>query len=290
MDVKYINPFINASINVFKTFAQITPVPGKASVRIAPSGKGEIKSFIGLNGHGVNGYFIINFSQDCLNDIFKALFGEAESANLEELDDIAGELTNMISGGAKAELSEKGFFFDVAVPQISRKIPKIPANLKKTPIIVVPFETGSGSFLIEASLIKIEKDFEKDTSPKIKPPNGMISIEEFSKRTGMGKIKVRRFLTTGFLSGEKVSALQWHIPKIELEKIQGGQTNSIPKTDSKKEGYINLSDYVSVKDFVKETGLPSAKIKGLLRSGFLIGKQDGLNKWHVRKDQISKLK
>lgn len=118
MEVKYINPFINASMAVFSTFAGLESTPGTPSVRTRPLTNREISGFIGLNGHGITGYFIINFSSAFLQEIMASIF-EHTTSSQEDLYDLAGELTNMITGSAKADLSKKGFFFDVAVPRIS---------------------------------------------------------------------------------------------------------------------------------------------------------------------------
>ena len=65
--------------------------------------------FIGLNGHGISGYFIINFATSFLEKIMAGIFDHTTSTK-EDLFDLAGELTNMITGSAKADLSQKGIF------------------------------------------------------------------------------------------------------------------------------------------------------------------------------------
>lgn len=285
MDVNYINPFINASMDVFSTFAGVKSTPGAPSVRTRPLTDKDINGFIGLNGHGISGYFIINFSAAFLQKILTNIFDHAKSSE-EELHDLAGELTNMITGSAKAELSKKGFFFDVAVPRISNLAPVIPDDLKKNPIIVVPFETQAGKFHIEASMQRIEEDFQQDTMPEVKPPQGHISVDEFARRTRMDPIKVRRLLKTQFLSGKKVSVKQWHIPEDELYKIQGYRP---PKNQSsQKVSPMLLDETISVEEFSRLSGLRPAKIKSFLRSGFLKGLMDENNTWRVKKGQVSK--
>ncbi len=192
----------------------------------------------------------------------------------------------MITGSAKAELSKKGYFFDVAVPKISQTTPVIPDDLKKNPIIVVPFETRAGKFHIEASIQRIEEDFQQDTIPEVKAPEGYISVDAFAKKTRMDPIKVRRLLKTGFLSGKKISNSQWHIPEDELFKIQGYRP---PKIRAMKKVPQSLMDEtISVQEFSRLSGLSSAKIKSFLRTGFLKGILDDTQTWRVRKGQISK--
>ncbi|MCP4720637.1 MAG: hypothetical protein GY860_14385 [Desulfobacteraceae bacterium] len=290
MNVNYINPFINASISVLKTFAHIDSEPGRPLVRNKPGTSGDIIGFIGLNGHGINGYFIIHFSRVFLNKILVTLFNGDTTPSKEELYDLAGELTNMITGNAKAELSKNGFFFDVAVPMISHSTPKISSDLKNNPVIIVPFNTRAGKFNIEASIITIEEDLAKDTMSEVPPPPGYTSVAQFAKETRMDSIKIRRFLKTGFLSGTKISNRQWHIPESEFEKILGPQKDLARKNKNIKASAETLEDSISIENFSKLSGLSSAKIKSFLRSGFLKGCLDTNNIWRVKQDEIAKFK
>ena len=285
MDVKYINPFISASMEVFSTFAGVESHPGAPVVRKKPLADKEINGFIGLNGHGISGYFIINFSSSFLEAILAEIFGHAK-AKQEELYDLAGELTNMITGMAKAELSKRGFFFDVAVPKISQTpLVLIPQDLVSNPVIVVPFDTRAGKFHIEASVQTIEEDFQQDSMLEVEAPEGYISVDEFAKITRMAPVKVRRLLKTGFIQGKKISARQWHIPKEEIDKIQGNRhskskpAKEVPKT--------LLDETVSVQEFAGQTGLSPAKVKSFLRSGFLAGVLND-KEWRVKNGQVSK--
>ena len=290
MNVNYINPFINASIDVFKTFAGIDSEPGRPLVRNKPNPGRDINGFIKLNGHGINGYFIIHFSKNLLNKILNTLFEGQAPPSQEELFDLAGELTNMVTGKAKAELSKNGFFFDVAVPEISHATPKISSDLKNNPVIIVPFDTLAGKFNIETSIQTIEEDLARDTMPEVPPPPGMASVEQFAKQTRIDPVKIRRFLKTGFLSGIKISNRQWHIPESEFEKILGASKSQARKVSQKKAAALVSEDTISVEDFSKLSGLSSAKIKGFLRSGFLKGRMDKTNIWQIEQTEISKFK
>ena len=287
MDVKYINPFITASVDIFSTFSGVESIPSRPTARTSPLVGKDINGFISLNGHGISGYFIINFSQPFLTRILANIFDHVQ-ASLSELLDLAGELTNMISGSAKAELSKRGFFFDVAVPQISQTAPAIPKDLKGKPIIVVPFETEIGKFQIQASILEIAEDFQKDTSPEIKAPDGYISVDAFAKLTRVAPIKVRRLLKTGFLKGKKITATQWHIPKEELKKFQAGHPGKT-KTPAKTVS-TQPEAFVSLEKFSKLSGLPPTKVKNFLRTGFIDGIKDQNQVWQIKTDQVLKFK
>ncbi|MCA1795312.1 MAG: chemotaxis protein CheX [Desulfotignum sp.] len=213
MNVAYINPFVNACIDVFDTFAGIASTPGKPVALKQPGGHGAIKVIIGLNGHGINGYFIISFSRPFLDKIITGLFDMTSSASTAELDDLAGELTNMITGSAKAQLSKQGYFFDVAVPRISHTLPDIPVYMKDTPVIMVPFATSSGEYTIEASMKTIAENLAADHQQ-------MFTIAEFSKRCRLSPARVKSFLRTGFLKGIQDPDKQWLIHRDQIDKFK----------------------------------------------------------------------
>ena len=70
----------------------------------------------------------------------------------KEVIDAVGELTNMICGGVKTRLAKLDMKFDLALPTtIVGKGVQI-CYPKNTPVIVIPFMTESGEFVVEANL------------------------------------------------------------------------------------------------------------------------------------------
>jgi chemotaxis protein CheX len=70
----------------------------------------------------------------------------------EEVVDAVGELTNMICGGAKAQLAKMNLKFNLATPtMVVGKGVEI-THYSDAPTIVIPFKTESGDFVIEANL------------------------------------------------------------------------------------------------------------------------------------------
>ena len=286
MNVNYINPFINACIEVFSTFANLDSRPGKPRARIQPSARGELKAIIGLNGHGIDGYFIIHLTRAHLENIMATLFDSTARNSDEDLKDLAGELTNMITGCAKAQLSRKGFFFDVALPRISTGDIDIPTALEKEPVIQVPFETDMGIYVIEASIKTIDSDLAQDTCDRVPAPPGMLSLEDFATKARIHPIKLKRLLKTGHLIGERISNQQWHIPNAELKKFPGRHQGNTPVEEMPTLQEATLS----LKEFSQATLLPQAKIKRFIRSGFILAALDENKNWLIPPSEILKFK
>ncbi len=148
MDVKLINPFINATINVIGTMAFISVAAGKPYLKKDNVATGDVTGVIGLTGV-VNGTVAVTFEESCILNIVSNMFGEEMKELNSEITDAAGELTNMISGQARRELEEVGKTFKAAIPSVITGKNHSITHYTDGPKIAIPFSTGSGNFAIE---------------------------------------------------------------------------------------------------------------------------------------------
>lgn len=58
MRVEYINPFIDAAINVIETMTSVKVQPGKPALKTSNRSFGDITGVIGLAGLGVSGNLV----------------------------------------------------------------------------------------------------------------------------------------------------------------------------------------------------------------------------------------
>lgn len=153
MDAEIINPFLNATINVLKTMAFTEARPGKPAAKKHNNSFGDVTGVIGMASENLSGSMIVSFSKSCILQILaKMLNEEPKTAIDNEVVDAVGELTNMICGGAKAELAKINYRFDIATPtMIVGKGAEISCHIA-TPTIIVPFSTDYGDFVVEANL------------------------------------------------------------------------------------------------------------------------------------------
>lgn len=148
MDVKLINPFINATLNVLETMAFITVNAGKPFLKKNNLARGDVTGVIGLTG-AANGTISVTFHEDCILNIVSNMFGEEMTVLDGEIADAVGELTNMISGQARKELEEIGSVFKAAIPSVITGHNHSITHYTRGPTIAIPFYTESGDFTIE---------------------------------------------------------------------------------------------------------------------------------------------
>lgn len=148
MDVRLVNPFINATINVLETMAFVRVESGKPYLKKDNTAVGDVSGVLGLTGVA-NGTISVTFEEKCILNIVSNMFGEVMGELNNEIADAVGELTNMISGQARRELAEQGKHFKAAIPSVVTGKEHSIIHYTEGPKIAIPFSTDNGEFTIE---------------------------------------------------------------------------------------------------------------------------------------------
>jgi chemotaxis protein CheX len=80
------------------------------------------------------------------------MLGESYTDITKDLEDGAAELLNMIFGQAKADLNEKKYEIEKAIPTVIRGEALRMNHLASTPTLVIPFESPVGLLRIEINI------------------------------------------------------------------------------------------------------------------------------------------
>ena len=104
MDVKYINPFIEAVDSVFRTMLSVEPKRKQIRVSATQSSGQLLTSLVGISGQ-VSGVVALRFPPTtALRLAGRMLDAEPTEVN-EEVIDAISELANMVAGSAKAKFN-----------------------------------------------------------------------------------------------------------------------------------------------------------------------------------------
>mgnify|MGYP004703450621 CR=1 FL=1 len=153
MDVKFINPFLQGTIEVLKKMAFVEPRPGKIYLKETSLADGDVSGIIGITGDMI-GSLAISFSEPCICHLISRMLGESYSEANQEVFDGVGEITNMISGVARTHLEKDGMEVYAAIPSVVYGKDHTINHILKTPSIVIPFETDEGSFVVDVCIKK----------------------------------------------------------------------------------------------------------------------------------------
>ena len=149
MKAKYINPFLLASINLFKDYLEIPVESGKPYIRKDPQDLDEVSAIIGLAGETV-GAVVLSFSRETALKIVSRFAMKTYSILGKEVLDGVGELVNIIAGNAKKGLID--FRIEISLPGV------ITGNTyrihwpDKIPVVTIPFKSDLGDFTVNVSL------------------------------------------------------------------------------------------------------------------------------------------
>ena len=152
MDVRYINPFIEGTINVLKTMAFISSKPSKPYIKKSQTATGDITGIIGLSGDK-KGSLSITFTFPCIKAILEKMLGEVHDELNEDVSDAVGEITNMICGDARNKLEAHNINLTAGIPTIVTGGGHTITHVTKSAIVVLPFTTDFGDFSLEFAFI-----------------------------------------------------------------------------------------------------------------------------------------
>jgi chemotaxis protein CheX len=149
MKDEFINPFVTSVIHVLSVMATLEAKAGSPATKSDEVARGNVTGIIGMTGEKARGTVAINFTGPVVSEIAQRMLGEEVTEIDEMVTDMVGELTNMVSGGAKKLLSEAGYRFDSAIPTMISGTDHIIQHKSKAPVIIVPFSTEVGDIFIE---------------------------------------------------------------------------------------------------------------------------------------------
>lgn len=149
MNVEFINPFISALMNVMQTMAQTELKPGKPKKKTDEQAHGDVSGLVGMVGDQVKGSLSITFDESLALEIMNRMLGEKPNEINAEVTDMVGEIANMICGGAKNELGEKGYEFGMATPVVVAGKDHTITHLVDGPKMIMPFSSNDGNAYLE---------------------------------------------------------------------------------------------------------------------------------------------
>ncbi len=136
MNVKIINPFVEASMAVVQTVINVKPKLGKLSTRSEVFTSQSINVMIGLTGDA-QGVILFSLGDEVAKHITSTMLGQ----EIKEFDQLAlsaiAELGNMISGQSLMILSKSGAKCDITPPTVIQG-KDIRASTLDVPSVVIP--------------------------------------------------------------------------------------------------------------------------------------------------------
>ncbi len=152
VNVEFINPFIDATRNVFQTMCGIEISRKKLFLKDDYRMMGDVSGVMGLTGTA-NGSVVVSLSKNLACTVVGKMLGEDPASELtDDVCDGIGEIINMIAGQAKAMLVKTKYHFTISIPSVVSGNNHEISHKKGTPNIVVLFEALDQPFSLQVCL------------------------------------------------------------------------------------------------------------------------------------------
>lgn len=152
MRVEFVNPFLAAACDVFRTVLDCELKRGPLGLKKHNTPKYEVNGLIGLTGK-CQGMVVVGLGRHTALQAAEIMLGERPADLNSDVMDAVGEITNMIAGSAKARLEE--YTLSVGLPSvICGRHHIVPFPQKSTPF-ALPFGSRLGPVCIDVGLVEV---------------------------------------------------------------------------------------------------------------------------------------
>lgn len=152
MQFDYIDPFLNATTQVFQNMLQLDVIPGQALTRENLISTKEVNVSIGVTG-SLKGSVLFSYSEEMALRIVSEMAGMEMNQIDKFVTSAIGELANIISGQAMTNLTAHGYECDIIPPQVMTGT-DIHITMPTEEIVSLPLNSAFGEFEIHLALLK----------------------------------------------------------------------------------------------------------------------------------------
>jgi chemotaxis protein CheX len=151
MEALWVNAFVKTTVNVFATMFQTEARPGTPRLKGEPYPVADISGMIGFSG-GAQGSVAYSFPRETILKLVGILFGNPPADLNRDVGDAVGEIANIVAGNAKTEIPNVNL--SISLPQVVVGSNHTVSVQTSIPVVIVPFTTPHGDFVMELSLRK----------------------------------------------------------------------------------------------------------------------------------------
>ncbi len=149
MDILIINALLDSLMKIFNTMVGVMPEAGVPVPKDNDISMGDVTGMMLMEADKTKGSMAISFSKGAIAKVANKMLGD----KLKQIDDTArdltGEMTNMLVGGAKSILAERGYMFDMSTPEIFSGKKHRVEHKYKGQTVILPFKLEKDAFYLE---------------------------------------------------------------------------------------------------------------------------------------------
>jgi chemotaxis protein CheX len=154
--LEFSKPFISATKNIFETMVSCKIEAQKPSIKNNLIGLGDVNATIALAGVSskdgkdtpYEAMLVISFPFETYYKIAGIMLSNVYTEFVPEIRDLGAEITNMVMGNAKSDLTQMGYTTNNTIPKIIEGKTSIIYPTEHN-IVVIPFNCEHGVFYME---------------------------------------------------------------------------------------------------------------------------------------------
>jgi chemotaxis protein CheX len=152
MDVKYINPFIDSTVNTMETMLGVSPERENLFLKRKDARIGDISGVIKFKADDVFGAVALTFPAKTALWVCELMINQTFKSLTEEVRDTVVELVRIVAGGAKDGFAALGISYNISTCSIV--IAKSPSAHRRddSPVLVIPFKLRDQRFFLEVCI------------------------------------------------------------------------------------------------------------------------------------------
>lgn len=153
LDVEFINPFIEATLEVLDVMANVKAEKDFLFLKEESNALGDITGIITINSEKKLGSMSISFTEAVYLKVMSSMLCEEVTEINDENKDGIAELCNQIFGNAKASLNKLGYYLDMTIPTVVAGANHSITHAANGSVVGVYFNTEFGTFVIECIVV-----------------------------------------------------------------------------------------------------------------------------------------
>lgn len=118
VDTLITHALLDSLFSIFRTMVNLRIRPGKPVLKGDDLGMGDVSAMVAMVSARAQGSVALSLPTVAVRKVALNMLGEDVDGAGREGQDLVGELTNMLVGGAKAIMVDKGYDFDMRTPQL----------------------------------------------------------------------------------------------------------------------------------------------------------------------------
>jgi len=141
-------PFVKATQEILSIMAGLEATCGAPYVKQGTTATGDVSAIVGVTGD-MRGSIAVSFSKEAAKALTEGMLGDAIEDIEQDTQDAVGEMTNMVSGHARAGLAEIGITVQGSTPTVIMGDRHQIRHISESPVVAIPFSTQYGAFVVE---------------------------------------------------------------------------------------------------------------------------------------------